>query len=212
MSRPVSFCLRTHSPMAARTRAWKAGMSDKWPCSLAMSISSRSLGRGRLPQWVVRIRCVLRFIVSLLIETQAQRQSGDAGHGWYLPWAPGLLDLEKGAQSTVKRRGSAGNQRSLKDFKQFFPGCAEAYGPPHVGHQGVAVRTPERQEGDGHEFAHLGRDVAPLTQGQLVNAVVGLGKVRIRPGRQFPLGIDVSPRRPHARDELLCLRGSVVVT
>src|SRR5262249_40863512 len=81
MSRPVSFCLRTHSAMAARTRARKVDMSDKRPCSLAISISSRSLGRGRLPQWVVRIRCVLRFIVSLLIATQAQSQLGDARAG-----------------------------------------------------------------------------------------------------------------------------------
>jgi hypothetical protein len=34
-----------------------------------------------------------------------------------------------------------------------------------VGHQAFAVRAPEGQEGDGDEFAHLGRDVAPLDSG-----------------------------------------------
>src|SRR5215510_16036106 len=37
-----------------------------------MSMSSRSLGRGRLPQWVVRIRSVLRCIVSLLLGHRAR--------------------------------------------------------------------------------------------------------------------------------------------
>src|SRR2546425_3564091 len=82
--------------------------------------------------------------------------------GRLLPRAPGLLDLEEGAQSAVERRGSTGNQRGLQDFKQFLLGGAEAYGPLHV-------------------------------------------------GRQFPLGIDVSPRHLHARDQLLRLCDSVVV-
>jgi len=42
------------------------------------------------------------------------------------------------------------------------------------------VRAPERQKGDGDEFAYLGRDVAPLAQGQLVDSVVASVKVGIR--------------------------------
>ena len=90
--------------------------------------------------------------------------------GQGLPRAPGLLDVEEGVEATVERRGSTGHQCGLKDFKQFLLGGAEAYGPLHMGHQTLAVRAPERQEGDGHEFTHLGRDVAPLAQGQLVDA------------------------------------------
>jgi hypothetical protein len=111
----------------------------------------------------------------------------------------------------VERRGTTGDQCGLKDFKQFLPGGAEAYGPPHVGHQALAVSAPVCQEGDGHEFAHLGRDVASFTQGQLVDPVVCLSEVGIRPGCKFPLGLDVPSCRLHARNELLRLRGSVVV-
>src|SRR5687767_5349689 len=54
--------------------------------------------------------------------------------------------------------------------------------------------------------------MTPLAQGQLVDAVVGVRELGVRPGHKFPLGIDIPSRRLHARDQLLRLRGSVVVT
>ena len=76
-------------------------------------------------------------------------------YGRLLPRAPDLLDLKEDAQSAVERRRPTGHQRGLKDFEQFLLSGSEAYGPPHVGHQTLMVHAPERQEGDGHEFANL---------------------------------------------------------
>ena len=76
---------------------------------------------------------------------------GEGATQAYFTGAIGLLDLKEGAQPAVECRGSAGNQCGLKDFKQFLLGCAEAYGPLHVSDQALAVRTSERQEGNGHE-------------------------------------------------------------
>src|SRR5215813_11776678 len=72
--------------------------------------------------------------------------------GQGLPRAPDLLGIKEGIQPTVERRGSARDQCGFKDFKQFLSGGAEAYGPLHMGHQTLPVRTPKRQEGDGYEF------------------------------------------------------------
>src|SRR5262245_60765991 len=63
MSMPRSICLRTISATAWRSRAAWALASMGLPASLACTTSSRSVGRGRLPTWVVRIRSMLRFMV-----------------------------------------------------------------------------------------------------------------------------------------------------
>src|SRR5215471_4303368 len=63
-STPSSVCLRTMSPTARLTRAANASGSYGRPVALAWISSSRSAGRGRLPAWVVRIRSVLRFMLS----------------------------------------------------------------------------------------------------------------------------------------------------
>jgi hypothetical protein len=41
------------------------------PCSFAKIIVSKSAGRGKLPTWVVSIRCVLFFISVSLVAAQA---------------------------------------------------------------------------------------------------------------------------------------------
>src|SRR6266566_526674 len=56
MSMPVSTCLFTHSATARFTRPSYAALSYAAPDSFAFIRSSRSLGRGRLPTWVVRMR------------------------------------------------------------------------------------------------------------------------------------------------------------
>jgi hypothetical protein len=76
--------------------------------------------------------------------------------GRIFPLPPGLLDIEEGVQAAMERWGSSGNQGRLKHLEQFLFGGAEAYGPTHVGHQPFPVCSPKGQEGNCHEFAHLG--------------------------------------------------------
>src|SRR5689334_16246682 len=59
MSMPHSTCLFTHSATALFTRLPYASSSYEPPVTFAFIRSSRSLGRGRLPTWVVRMRSVL---------------------------------------------------------------------------------------------------------------------------------------------------------
>src|SRR5262249_20766753 len=65
MSSPISACLRTTSATAPRNRAASAASSRRSPRARARTISTTSLGRGRLPAWVVRIRSVLCILHSL---------------------------------------------------------------------------------------------------------------------------------------------------
>jgi hypothetical protein len=66
MSMPEAIGCRTTAATALRTRVAKAAWSYDRPSSLAMSISSRSSGRGKLPACVVRIPSVRCFIAALL--------------------------------------------------------------------------------------------------------------------------------------------------
>src|SRR5689334_18022781 len=59
MSMPHSTCLFTHSATALFTRLPYASSSYEPPVTFAFIRSSRSLGRGRLPTWVVRMRSAL---------------------------------------------------------------------------------------------------------------------------------------------------------
>src|SRR5262249_44097083 len=60
---PASICFWTVSATALRIRAAYTSWSHGSPAHFAFIRSSRSFGRGRLPQCVVRMRSVLRFIV-----------------------------------------------------------------------------------------------------------------------------------------------------
>src|SRR2546426_9613500 len=60
---PASICFWTISATALRTRPAYTSWSHGSPLHFAFIRSSRSWGRGRLPQCVVRMRSVLRFIV-----------------------------------------------------------------------------------------------------------------------------------------------------
>src|SRR5256885_17210623 len=62
---PASICFWTISATALRTRPAYTSWSHGSPLHFAFIRSSKSFGRGRLPQCVVRMRSVLRFIVNL---------------------------------------------------------------------------------------------------------------------------------------------------
>jgi len=64
MSIPASACRRTVSATALLTRAASAVSSIASPRCFCRIIARRSSGRGRLPTCVVRMRLVLRFMVS----------------------------------------------------------------------------------------------------------------------------------------------------
>src|SRR5262245_15884279 len=63
MSMPRSFCARTTSPMAERSRVCSAVSSSALTVFFA-HMARKSAGRGRLPTWVVRMRSVLRFMAA----------------------------------------------------------------------------------------------------------------------------------------------------
>src|SRR6478672_4657934 len=63
MSTPASTCFVTTSATADATRRSSACASTGTPSSRAYIARTRSSGRGRLPVWVVRKRCVLLCIV-----------------------------------------------------------------------------------------------------------------------------------------------------
>src|SRR5215510_12619279 len=65
MSIPVSACLRTHSATALRIRPSYNCASGTFPVTFAFIKSRRSLGRGRLPTCVVKIRCVFGCFISV---------------------------------------------------------------------------------------------------------------------------------------------------
>src|SRR4029079_2315166 len=89
---------------------------------------------------------------------------------------------------------------------------AELDGPLHVGHQAAALAAPEAEERDGHELAHLGRDMAALAERELVETVVALHELRVLPGRELPLRVHVAARRLHLRDQRLGRLRSLLVT
>src|SRR5262245_4549983 len=122
-----------------------------------------------------------------------------------------VVHLEQGAQAAVKRRRPARHQAGLEDLEQLVLGRHEAH-RPLLGRPRARLLGPAQcQDRDGAELARLGRHVAALAEAQLVDAVVRLDEVGVLPGGEFPLGVDVSPRRLHAGDQGLALPGPVVV-
>src|SRR6476469_2002063 len=74
----MAICLSTTSLTALRRLAACASSSMGNPCSLAVTMPSRSAGRGRLPTWVVRIRALLRIIQESQMGNRNQKPSGDS--------------------------------------------------------------------------------------------------------------------------------------
>src|SRR5258705_11160040 len=70
MSMPTSFCARTTSPMAERSRVCSAASSSVVTAFFA-HMARKSAGRGRLPTWVVRMRSVLRFMAESVQDVQS---------------------------------------------------------------------------------------------------------------------------------------------
>src|SRR5256712_4243925 len=127
-------------------------------------------------------------------------------HRWLLG-----VDFQERAQSPMKRRGAAGHHACLEHLKQLLSRRAEADRPLHVCHEGGLLGATEREERDGDEFPHLGRNVLTLAETELVNLVVGFDELRILPRRELPLGVDVAAGFLHPRDERVRPPPSIVV-
>src|SRR5438876_11826356 len=76
---PASICFWTISATALRTRPAYTSWSHGSPLHFAFMRSSKSFGGGRLPQCVVRMRSVLRFIVNLARGWLVHRALGGGG-------------------------------------------------------------------------------------------------------------------------------------
>src|SRR5262245_26813619 len=111
------------------------------------------------------------------------------------------LDLEESAEPAMERRRAARHETRLQHLEDLFTGGAEPHRALHVRDQAGLVGAAEGQERDGHELAHLGRDVPALAQSQLVDAVIRFDEIRVLPGRELPLRVDVAARFLHALDE-----------
>ena len=99
----------------------------------------------------------------------------------------------------------------FQDLEQLAGGRPELDRPTHVGHQPGPLPAAEAEQRDGHELAHLGRDVPALAQRELVEPVVGLDELGVLARRELPLRIHVAPRRLHLRDQGFRLLLSVPV-
>ena len=113
------------------------------------------------------------------------------------------LHFQEGAQPPMEGRGAARHQAGFEDLEQLLSRCAEADRALHVRHEAGLFGPAEREERDGDELADLCRDVLALSQAQLVDSIIGLDELRVLPGRELPLGIDVAPRLLHPRDQLI---------
>src|SRR2546428_2102690 len=113
------------------------------------------------------------------------------------------VDLHQRAEAAVKRRRAAGHETRLEHLEDLLARGAEPDRALHVGDEAVAVGAAKGEERDGDELADLGRDVPALAQPQLVDPVVGLDELRVLPGGELPLRVDVAARRLHLRDQRL---------
>src|SRR5947208_1065777 len=116
-SSPASACLRTTSATAARTCPPKAPRSYGRPCSFSRMVSNSSLGRARLPTWVVRIRSVLLFTRPCYLRSVSVLgilPHGRIGVCWRSDEGPGhgagrpRGDRGDGSPSRGRRRGGQG--------------------------------------------------------------------------------------------------------
>src|SRR3990167_5107995 len=101
------------------------------------------------------------------------------------------LHFQEGAQPPMEGRGAPRHQAGFEDLEQLLSRCAEADRALHVRHETGPIRPAEGEERDGDELADFRRDVLALSQAQLVDPVEGLDELRVLPGRELPLGIDV---------------------
>ena len=71
----------------------------------------------------------------------------------------------------MKGGGAAGHHARLEHLEQLLSRRAETDRPLHVRHEGGILGTTEREERDGDELPHLGRDVLSLAETELVKAM-----------------------------------------
>src|SRR5262245_642705 len=104
MSMPAAACRRTRSatPLlrAASYRCWASAEPLPLAAAMALTASSSSGGRGRLPTWVVRMRSVLRFILELAPPQSRGCQAGALGLRFEL--GPDQLRVDSAAQPAVR--------------------------------------------------------------------------------------------------------------
>ena len=99
----------------------------------------------------------------------------------------------------------------LQDLEQLAGGRPELDRATHVGDQPGPLPAAEAEQRDGHELAHLGRDVPALAQRELVEPVVGLDELGVLARRELPLRVHVAPRRLHLGDQRFGLLLSIGV-
>src|SRR5712692_10077595 len=111
------------------------------------------------------------------------------------------LHFHEGAQPPMEGRGAARDHARLEYLEDLLPRGAQADGALHVRDEAGPLRPAEGKQRDGHELPHLRGDVLAVSQAQLVDPVIGFDELRVLPGRELPLRVDIAPRLLHPRDQ-----------